>query len=58
MNTGEPDRRLLAISAHPDDAEFTGGGSLARWAVEGWATYLVVCTDGSEGSSNVQDTPR
>lgn len=57
MNTGESERRLLAISAHPDDAEFTSGGSLARWAVEGWATHLVVCTDGSKGSSNAQDTP-
>jgi LmbE family N-acetylglucosaminyl deacetylase len=56
MNTDEPSRRLLAISAHPDDVEFTSGGSLARWAAEGWATYLVVCTDGSKGSQNPRDT--
>jgi len=43
-------RRVLAVSAHPDDAEFTSGGSLARWIGEGWAVYLVVCTDGGKGS--------
>lgn len=56
MDTSEPSRRLLAISAHPDDIEFTSGGSLARWAVEGWVTHLVVCTDGSKGSQNPRDT--
>ncbi len=55
MSTGLPGQRLLAIGAHPDDVEFTSGGSLARWAAEGWATHLVVCTDGSKGSQNPQD---
>lgn len=49
--------RLLAVSAHPDDVEFTSGGSLARWADEGWAIHLVVCTDGSKGSQNPEDHP-
>ena len=57
MNTGEVHRRVLAVGAHPDDAEFTSGGSLARWAAEGRLTYLVVCTDGSKGSQNQQDEP-
>lgn len=43
-------RVLLAVSAHPDDVEFTSGGSLARWVAEGWRVHLVVCTDGSKGS--------
>jgi LmbE family N-acetylglucosaminyl deacetylase len=51
-------QRLLAISAHPDDAEFTSGGSLARWAAEGWQITLVVCTDGSKGSQNAGDDPK
>lgn len=49
------ERRLLVISAHPDDAEFTSGGSLGRWTREGWQVTLVVCTDGSKGSQDVND---
>jgi LmbE family N-acetylglucosaminyl deacetylase len=41
---------LLAVSAHSDDVEFTSGGSLARWAGEGWQVHLAVCTDGSKRS--------
>ena len=57
MNQDETNRRLLAISAHPDDAEFTSGGSLKRWASEGWTVYLVVCTDGRKGGQNPDDYP-
>lgn len=49
--------RLLAISAHPDDVEFTSGGSLARWTDEGWVIDLMVCTDGSKGSQDPGDDP-
>jgi LmbE family N-acetylglucosaminyl deacetylase len=31
------DKNILVIATHPDDAEFTSGGSLARWVSEGWA---------------------
>ncbi len=41
---------VLAIGAHPDDVEFTSGGTLARWVAEGWRACLVVCTDGGKGS--------
>ena len=58
MNRDAASRRVLAISAHPDDAEFTSGGSLARWAAEGWLAYLVVCTDGGKGSQNADDEPQ
>ena len=44
------DKRILAVSAHPDDVEFTSGGSIALWRAEGWTVCLVVCTDGSKGS--------
>jgi LmbE family N-acetylglucosaminyl deacetylase len=57
MNTGEANRRVLAVGAHPDDAEFTAGGSLARWAAEGWLTYLAVCTDGSKGRQDASEAP-
>jgi LmbE family N-acetylglucosaminyl deacetylase len=44
------DGLVLAIGAHPDDVEFTSGGTLARWIAEGWRACLVVCTDCSKGS--------
>lgn len=51
MIVREPDERcVLAVSAHPDDVEFTSGGSIARWGAEGWTVHLVVCTDGGKGS--------
>src|SRR3990172_1523168 len=43
-------RCVLIVGAHPDDADFTCGGSIARWIAEGWTARLVVCTDGSKGS--------
>lgn len=42
--------RALAVSAHPDDAEFGCGATLAKWGERGCITSLVVCTDGSKGS--------
>jgi LmbE family N-acetylglucosaminyl deacetylase len=58
MNPDGISPRLLTISAHPDDVEFTSGGSLARWANEGWIIHLVVCTNGGKGSQNPQDDPQ
>jgi LmbE family N-acetylglucosaminyl deacetylase len=42
--------RALAVGAHPDDVEFGGGGTLAKWAALGCEITHVVCTDGSKGS--------
>jgi LmbE family N-acetylglucosaminyl deacetylase len=41
---------VLAIYAHPDDADVACGGSLARWAKAGTAVHLVICTDGGKGT--------
>lgn len=41
----------LVLFAHPDDAEFMCGGTVARWAREGCAVHYVVITDGSAGSN-------
>lgn len=49
---GLPDRdveRVLAIIAHPDDAEFWVGGTIARWTNEGIQVAYCVLTDGSGG---------
>ncbi|WP_322489605.1 PIG-L deacetylase family protein [Chloroflexus sp.] len=48
-NTPSEPRTVLVVVAHPDDAEFGCGGTLAAWAAEGWEITLVICTDGSAG---------
>jgi LmbE family N-acetylglucosaminyl deacetylase len=41
----------LVIFAHPDDAEFMCGGTVAAWAREGTRVHYCVITDGSAGSN-------
>ena len=41
---------VLAVYAHPDDADVACGGSLARWAKAGAAVHLIICTDGGKGT--------
>jgi LmbE family N-acetylglucosaminyl deacetylase len=43
---------VLAVFAHPDDAEISSGGTLARWAREGRAVHLLVLTNGDRGSDD------
>jgi len=55
-----PDRdveRVLAIIAHPDDAEFWAGGTVALWTDEGIQVTYCVLTDGSGGGFD-PDVPR
>jgi len=40
----------LAVVAHPDDAEFQCGGTLAKWARLGAVIHHLVLTDGSKGT--------
>lgn len=42
---------MLVLFAHPDDAEYTCGGTVARWAGEGTRVHYVCVTDGSAGSN-------
>ena len=44
-------RSALVLFAHPDDAEFMCGGTVARWAREGTRVHYVCVTDGSAGSN-------
>ena len=48
--------RVLIVLAHPDDAEFFAGGTLAKWAGEG--AYLMLClvTSGNRGSGDLMLT--
>jgi LmbE family N-acetylglucosaminyl deacetylase len=41
----------LVIFAHPDDAEYMCGGTVASWAREGTDVHYCVITDGSAGSN-------
>lgn len=43
-------KRLLVITAHADDAEFFAGGTLARFASEGYEIVEVITTDNGRGS--------
>lgn len=46
----QPIEAVMAIVAHPDDAEFSSAGTLAKFAREGKRTYIVVCTAGNKGT--------
>ena len=48
---------VLAVYAHPDDADVGCGGALARWAKGGSAVHLVVCTDGGKGTADPDVVP-
>ena len=43
---------VLAVYAHPDDAEIGAGGILAKWAAAGRAVHLLVLTNGDRGSAD------
>jgi LmbE family N-acetylglucosaminyl deacetylase len=52
---GPPAGPILGIFAHPDDAEISAGGSLARWADEGREVHLLILTNGDRGSDDAND---
>jgi LmbE family N-acetylglucosaminyl deacetylase len=41
----------LVLFAHPDDAEFMCGGTVASWVADGTQVHYVVITDGAAGSN-------
>ena len=41
---------LLGVFAHPDDESFGPGGTLARYAGEGYDVHVIIATDGIAGS--------
>jgi LmbE family N-acetylglucosaminyl deacetylase len=55
--TDKPIDRVLVVTAHPDDAEFGAGGTVAKLAREGKEITYVIATDGSKGSSDRTMTP-
>jgi bacillithiol biosynthesis deacetylase BshB1 len=47
---------LLAVMAHPDDAELLCGGTLARMAAQGYRVGILDLTGGESGSFGDRDT--
>lgn len=45
--------RVLVVVAHPDDAEFWAGGTIAQWTDAGVELTYCVLTDGENGSSDL-----
>ena len=57
----EPAPRILAVMAHPDDAEILVGGTLLHLAARGWKPGIVTMTAGdcgSDGSRTQQEIAR
>ncbi len=48
---------VLVVMAHPDDAEFGCGGTIARWASAGKEINYVLCTSGDKGSGDPNAVP-
>jgi LmbE family N-acetylglucosaminyl deacetylase len=53
MNGEYIPKRAMSIHAHPDDQEFSIGGTLAKWAQAGCEVISVVITSGDSGSNDV-----
>ena len=53
----EEQPRVLVIAAHPDDADISCGGTIARWGREGRSVHYVLCTSGNRGSVDSEMTP-
>ncbi len=45
-------RRVLVITAHPDDPEFLAGGTIAGLVKDGGEVAYVIVTNGNKGSSD------
>ncbi len=48
---------VLVVMAHPDDAEFSAGGTIARWASQGARVTYCICTNGDKGTSDPDMDP-
>ncbi|MGZ9222680.1 MAG: PIG-L deacetylase family protein [Anaerolineales bacterium] len=51
-NNGYIPQRAMSIYAHPDDQEFSIGGTLAKWARAGAEIISVIITSGDSGSND------
>src|SRR5262249_48781110 len=51
------DRRVLVVTAHPDDPEFAAGGTVAKLVKDGCDVTYVIATNGNKGSSDPAAVP-
>ncbi len=51
-------KRVMVVAAHPDDADFYCGGTVASWIKQGAEVVYVICTDDSCGSDSGDITPQ
>jgi len=49
-------RRVLVVTAHPDDVDFSAGGTVATWTKAGIEVAYAIATSGDAGGFD--DTPR
>jgi len=49
-------KRVLCLSAHPDDLDFGAAGTIAGWTAAGLEVTFLICTRGDQGGFD--DTPR
>jgi LmbE family N-acetylglucosaminyl deacetylase len=52
MNNEFAPKIVMSIHAHPDDQEFSVGGTLAKWAQAGCQIISVIITSGDSGSND------
>lgn len=45
-------QKVMVVVAHPDDAEFGCGGTVAKWVKEGREVSYLIVTNGDKGSSD------
>ncbi len=50
-------KRVMVIMAHPDDPEFSSGGTIALWARGGTEIIYLILTNGNKGSDDPTMTP-
>jgi LmbE family N-acetylglucosaminyl deacetylase len=42
-------KRVLVVTAHPDDSDFGASGTIAQWVQQGITVSYVLCTNGDQG---------
>lgn len=50
LDVDESYSRVMLVVAHPDDAEFSSAGTIARFTEAGYHVVTVVCTSGDKGT--------
>ena len=50
-------KRVMVVTAHPDDSEFGAGGTVAKLTREGKTVVYCILTNGNKGSSDRSMTP-